>query len=111
MNQDVPRSKNKKQATETKVLVSFPEELKLELVQANELRHYELFQWLVTILLPMAAGFWTAYFTVEGTPSALIWSASVFTLISALFIWLAFYYRKKVFYGSVKKSIDLSQLK
>lgn len=96
--------------TETEVIVSYPDKLELSMVQANELKHYELFQWLVTILLPIAVGFWTAYVTLEKKSSALVWSASIFTIISGLFIGLAFYYRKKVFHGSIKKSINLNKL-
>ena len=96
---------------ETKVIVSFPDKLELSMVQANELRHYELFQWLVAVLLPIAVGFWTAYVTLEHASKVLAWSALIFSGISVLFVILAFYYRKKVFHGSVKKSIDLSQLK
>lgn len=44
---------------ETKVIVKFPDKLELSMVQANELRHYELFQWLVAFLAPIASGFWT----------------------------------------------------
>jgi len=52
---------------ETRVGASFPSELKLNMVQANELRHYELFQWLVVLLLSIAIGFWTAHFTLNQT--------------------------------------------
>ena len=96
--------------SETEVVVNFPNKLELSMVQSNELRHYELFQWLVTILLPIAVGFWTAYVTLKEKSSTLMWSALIFTIISALFIGLAFYYRKKVFHGSIKKSINLSKL-
>jgi len=34
----------------TKIEVGFPDKLELQMVQANELRHYELFQWLVSLL-------------------------------------------------------------
>ncbi|MEX1063751.1 MAG: hypothetical protein WD898_04125 [Candidatus Paceibacterota bacterium] len=95
---------------ETKISVSFPDEIKLELVQANELRHYELFQWLVAILLPIAIGFWTAYFTTAKT-NALVWSAGVFTVVAVLFVGMAVYHRRKVFHGSVAKSISLKDLK
>ena len=95
----------------TRVVVSFPDKLELSLVQANELKHYELFQWLVTILLPIAIGFWTAYFTLERKFAPLFWSALVFTAISGLFIGLAYRSRKRVFQGSISKSIDLGELK
>jgi len=79
-----------------------PNEVEISLVQANELRHYELFQWLVALLLPVALGFWTAYFT-GGKTQELFWSALIFSATSLLFVALVFVYRKKVFHGSIKK--------
>ncbi|HCX27678.1 MAG TPA: hypothetical protein DHI91_00880 [Candidatus Portnoybacteria bacterium] len=79
-----------------------PNEVEISLVQANELRHYELFQWLVALLLPVAVGFWTAYFT-GGKTQELFWSALIFSATSLLFVALVFVYRKKVFHGSIKK--------
>ena len=40
---------------DTKVIVSFPDSISINMVQSNELKHYELFLWLVTILAPIAA--------------------------------------------------------
>lgn len=90
---------------ETKVTVSFPDKIGIELVQANELRHYELFQWLVALVAPVAVGFWTAHVTNQ-TPG-LWWSAVMFTALTALFLAIAVYYRRKVFHGSIVKSIFL----
>jgi len=56
---------------ETKVIVQMPNEIEIGLVQANELKHYELFQWLAILLLPIAVGFWTAYFTGDKKPELL----------------------------------------
>jgi len=95
---------------ETEVIVEMPNEVEVSLVQANELRHYELFQWLVAILLPIAVGFWTAYFTGNRVKE-LLWSALIFTAISAVFVLLAFIYRKKVFHGSIKKVAYLDSFK
>ena len=103
-------NKQKIQNRETKVIVRIPNEIENELVQANELKHYELFQWLVTLLLPIAATFWTAYFT-GSRRLELLWSASVFTIISGLFVFLAYKYRKKVFHGSIKKIAFLDSFK
>lgn len=104
-------SKNNESAdsNDTKVSVSFPEELEVNMVQANELKHYELFQWLIILLAPIASGFWTAYATDKS--SVLWWSALVFSLITLLFGGIALFYRKKLFHGSIKKSIKLSELK
>ena len=94
----------------TKVIVKFPDKLELAMVQANELKHYELFNWLVVLLAPIASGFWTAY-VIDKTKSApLWWSALIFTAITILFIGLAIVHRRRVFYGSVEKSIDLDNL-
>ncbi|RJQ36702.1 hypothetical protein C4552_02300 [Candidatus Parcubacteria bacterium] len=82
----------------------------MELVQANELRHYELFQWLVALIAPIAVGFWTAYAIEPSQPLALWWSACVFTTLTVLFLGLALYYRRKVYHGSVVKSISLKDL-
>jgi hypothetical protein len=94
-------------ANDTKVTVHFPNEIGLELVQANELRHYELFQWLVALLAPIAVGFWTGYAVESVKSQSLVWSALVFTAISIIFFGIAMYYRKKIFHGSVAKSIFL----
>lgn len=109
-------TKNEKSASEklenskeTKVIVKFPNKLELSLVQANELKHYELFQWLVALFLPIASGFWTSYSTSPN--KALLWSAWAFTVVALLFIGLALNYRRKVFYGSVEKTIELKDLK
>lgn len=95
---------------ETQVIVSMPDKVEIELVQANELRHYELFQWLVAIMAPIAIGFLTAYFTTGNNPS-LLWSAIAFGLITIVFIFLAVKFRKKVFHGSIKKCSKLSEFK
>jgi membrane protein YdbS with pleckstrin-like domain len=94
-------------ANDTKVTVQFPKEIGIELVQANELRHYELFQWLVILLAPIAIGFWTGYAVEPVKSAALAWSGAIFALVSILFIILAFIYRQKVFSGNVTKSILL----
>lgn len=100
----------KNNESDTKIIVGMPNEVEISLVQANELRHYELFQWLVTLLLPIAVGFWTAYFAGIKNQE-LLWSASVFTGISILFVILAYEYRKKVFKGSIKKVATLNSFK
>ena len=96
--------------SETRVVIKMPAEIKIDLVQANELKHYELFQWLVILLLPIASGFWTAYFT-NGKKAELLWSALAFTVISLLFVVLAYWYRKKVFQGNIQKTTTLDNFK
>ncbi len=107
----VSNSKIKKlsEVNETMVEVHMPSCIEIELVQGNELRHYEMFQWLVALLAPLAVGFWTAYFTTLSKPPELWWSALVFSLLSALFIGLAWNYRRKVFHGSTIKKMALKE--
>ena len=77
-------------------------------MQANELKHYELFQWIVILLLPIAVGFWTAYLTLEKQSKELFWSAMIFSTVSVLFGYLSYNYRKKVFHGKIKKVANLN---
>lgn len=95
---------------ETNVSLSFPDEIMIELVQANELRHYELFQWLIALFSPVAVGFWTAYF-IGGENSLLFWSAIIFSAASFFFLFLAWRYRKKLFHGSIKKMTKISNFR
>jgi magnesium-transporting ATPase (P-type) len=104
INKQLPENK------ETSVIVSFPDKLEIQMVQANELQHYEIFQWLATLFASIASGFWTAFFTLDMLNSFL-WIATICTLVFFLFVALAYFYRKKVFYGSVNKSIYLKELK
>ncbi len=85
---------------DTKVTVRLPNEVSVELVQANELRHYEVFTWLAGLLATLAAGFWN-----ENIPSAI-----VFIILACLFFGMAIYYRRKVFSGSIEKSTFLKDL-
>ena len=108
----IKRKKKDRKASnrKTKVIIGLPSDIEIELVQANELKLYELFQWLVVILLPVAVGFWTAYLTVDKAAN-LFWSALAFSGLSALFVILAFLRRKKVFRGSVKKTAYLDSFR
>lgn len=103
------KSDNNKNSKKTRVTISLPEKISMRLVQAEELKHYELFTWLAVILAPIAAGFWTAYATDKN--SSLEWSAFVFSAITILFVGLAIWTRIKVFRGSVEKEIGLEDFK
>ena len=106
--------KNKKEINkklDTKVIVGFPDSININLVPANELQHYERFQWLVVMLLPIATGFWTACFTINEAPKSLSWSAAMFSAVSLLFIVLAYLSRRKIFHGSIKKEMLLRDFK
>lgn len=75
-----------------KVQVSHPKEVTVELVQSNDVRHYEIFGWLFSLMMSIAAGFWVAYCTTEPSTSLLL-SSIVFTLVSIIFLFFAGYYR------------------
>lgn len=94
---------------ETTVAVSFPDEIAIELVQANELRHYELFLWLVALSAPIALSYWTSYFSEKNR--SFLWVAIIFSVFAMLFVGIAVYYRKKVFHGSIKKVSKISDFK
>ena len=94
--------------SETRITIHMPNTIGIEMVQANELRHYEMFQWLVSLMLPIAVGFWTGYFTISGQNKALLWSAVIFSLLSILFVVLAVVYRRKLYHGSITKSASWS---
>ncbi len=90
----------------TKVIIGLPDSIETELVQANEIKHYELFHGLLTLFLPIAAGFWTAYFT-GNKGDGILFSALAFLGASILFFVLAAIRRIKLFRGSVKKTAYL----
>ena len=92
----------------THVVVAMPDTIEIELVQANELKNYEIYQWLVTLLAPTAAGFWTAYASDPNHSRALSASALAFTLFSILFTILAFVKRASIYKGKVKKICNLA---
>lgn len=106
-----PIRTNSKIGQDTQVVVSFPDEVKISFVQANEVRYYELFQWLALIFAPIAARFWTAVFTLPASAgvstAGLVWSALAFTAAALLLVGIAFYHRKKVYHGSIQKALPL----
>ncbi len=85
------------------VEIHMPSHINIELVQGNELRHYEIFTFLFSVMASIATGFWTARF-LSVPNGSITSSAIVFTLISLLFLLTALYYRSKVYNGSVKRS-------
>ena len=99
--------KNRIIKSETEVVVEMPNIVEISLVQANELKHYDLFHWLITIFSPIAVGFWTAYFTTTKEESLLA-SGLAFTIAVLVFFFFAFKSRKKLFRGSIKKSAYLN---
>ncbi|MDP1760275.1 MAG: LPXTG cell wall anchor domain-containing protein [Candidatus Woesebacteria bacterium] len=96
---------------ETEVAVHFPNEIGIELVQANELRHYELFLTLTGLNSSIAVGFWTAYATSSVPQTGVSSSAIAFSAIAFLFLILGIFYRRKIYHGSIVKKIFLKDFK
>jgi len=66
---------------------------------------------LVILLLPIAVGFWTAFFALDKQSNELLWSAIVFSAVSLLLGYLSYDYRKKVFHRSIRKIAELGSFK
>jgi hypothetical protein len=92
----------------TKVIVTFPDKIQVDLVSSNELKLYERFQWLVALLLPIAIGFFTAYFIEPEKNSSLLWSGIVLAAISGVFIFFAIGHRKRMFNGKISREKSLN---
>lgn len=93
----------------TRVEVNFPSRISIELVQGNELRHYEIFFLVTTLTLSTAVSFWTTYaITPNNTILFSAWAFSGFTILSAL---LTFYYRSKLYNGKITKGTSLDTFK
>lgn len=90
----------KKQAEKTiaesmKVEVTFPQCVKIELVQSNDLKHYEIFLWLVSLSASVASGFWVSFATLP-TNKVLFAVSLAFSLFALVFGITAYYYRSKI---------------
>ncbi|NCO15324.1 hypothetical protein COW77_02620, partial [Candidatus Wolfebacteria bacterium CG18_big_fil_WC_8_21_14_2_50_39_7] len=96
---------------DTVVEVRFPDKISIELVQANELRHYEIFTWCASLLATITVGFWTAYFTTNPKSTQLLWTAIAASVLFAVSLSVAIYYRRKVYCGSLIKTLKLSEFK
>lgn len=89
-----------------KVEVSFPECVHIELVQSNDLKHYEIFLWLVSLSLSVASGFWVSFATT--TFSKILFAVSLaFSLFFIIFCVIAYYYRSKIKDTKLKKVLLL----
>ena len=93
----------------TKVEINFPSRISIELVQGNELRHYEIFFLLTTLSLSTAVSFWTTYAITPN--NAILFSAWAFTGLTILSGFLTFYYRAKLYNGKITKSTSLDNFK
>ena len=96
---------------DTVVEVHFPDKISIELVQANELRHYEIFTWSASLLATIAVGFWVAYFTTNPQSQQLFWVAIAFSLVFIFSLAVAIYYRRKVYRGSLVKTTTLNEFR
>ncbi|PIU98339.1 hypothetical protein COS61_01940 [Candidatus Wolfebacteria bacterium CG03_land_8_20_14_0_80_40_12] len=103
-------SKEVEAKKDTVVEVHFPDKISIELVQANELRHYEIFTWSASLLATIAVGFWTAYFTTPKS-NQLLWTAIAASIVFAVSLIVAIYYRRKVYRGSLIKATTLAEFK
>ncbi len=106
-NVEVSKVRTDTTSKSTEIVVGYPNEIKIDLVPANELKHYELFNWLATLFAPIAVGFWTAHFTIPGYSSSVFWSAVIFTVVALLFIVIAFYYQRRIHQESIHKKASL----
>ncbi|MCX6751956.1 MAG: hypothetical protein NTZ87_00430 [Candidatus Nomurabacteria bacterium] len=90
------------QKPKTIVEVTMPSTVEIELVQGNDLRHYEIFSWTTSLLISIAVGFWTGYFTVEVKSNPLLASAITFSVLGLGSIAMSIYYRSKIYGRKIK---------
>lgn len=95
---------------DTLIEISTPALIQIELVPANELRHYEISGWFASLFSSAAVGFWTAYILDTNSPT-LKWISIVFTFFTIAFVATAAYYRSKLKMGGVKKVASLQDFK
>jgi hypothetical protein len=101
------RDSHEKETHDTLVKIHLPSHVDIELVQANELRHLEIFFALFSIMLSVGSGFGTAR-ALSGPNAVLTASATAFSLTAALFFGMAIYLRSKVYSKNITRSIPMS---
>src|SRR5579872_20425 len=99
MNREASNTRDEKERQpeyqrSTEIIVGYPNSIEINLVPANELKHYDLFNWLALLVAPISVGFWTAYFTLPDHSKSILWSSSVFSLLAITFIGLEIHYRR-----------------
>src|SRR3989344_5104420 len=87
------------------VEVNLPSSVRVNLVQGNELRQYEIFFLVASLSLSTAVSFWTSYAVQPN--STLLFSAFAFSGLFVLSVILALHYRSKLYNGSVTKTASL----
>lgn len=108
---------NNKNIEENKVIkksmeieIGFPDCVRIELVQSNDLRNYEIFLWLSSLFSTAAAGFWVSF--ASGPFNKILLAVSLtFTLFTFVFGGLAVYYRKQIGVGKIKKTMQMEDFK
>ncbi|HCC06179.1 TPA: hypothetical protein DEP94_02390 [Candidatus Nomurabacteria bacterium] len=93
-------------AESMKVEIAFPECVHIELVRANDIRHYEIFLWLISLSMSVSSGFWVSFATTPFNKVLLAVSLS-FTLFTLVFGAVAYYYRLKIKDTKLKKILIL----
>src|SRR3989338_1882785 len=99
----------KNEENETKVEVNFPSHIQIDLVQGNELRHYEIFSLVATLTLSTATSFWTSY--TNNPNGSLLFSAIAFSGLTLITGYIALHYRSKLYKGKIKKIAPLDIFK
>lgn len=94
---------------DTNVEVSLPSCIKIELVQGNELRHYEIFFSLASLSLSTAVGFWIAH--INTPHSAFFWTATAFSGLALASGITALYFRSKLYSEKIIKVAPLNIFK
>jgi hypothetical protein len=89
-----------------KVEVSFPECVHVELVQANDLKHYEIFIWLCSLFASASSGFWVSFATIPFS-KVLFATSLTFSIFTLGFGGTAYYYRSKISDTKLKKILLL----
>ncbi len=103
------KSKSTLIQTQTVVEIGIPAKIQIELVQGNELRHYEIFFSLTSLSMTTAVGLWTGYMTSSTSSMPLQWSATAFTGLAIASGVVAYYYRSKMYNGKVTRSTTLDK--
>lgn len=91
------------------VHIAFPECVQIELVQANDVKHYEMFGGFGSLFSTAASGFWVSYITTQPNNVLKVISL-IFTVFTLIFYSIAFRYRYKMRGGQVTKVMPVSDL-
>lgn len=89
-----------------KIEVAFPECVHVELVQSNDLKHYEIFIWLSSLFASATSGFWVSFATTPFS-KVLFATSMTFSLFTIGFGWTSYFYRTKITETKLKKVLLL----